>query len=199
MVLKTGRSDRGAKLAQAHSGALAGEDAVYEALFAYYGVQRVTSIDELMDSLELFAARGRAPTRAIASIHDSGGQRALTVDLAESLGVEFAEISEATRGRIAAQLEPGLEAINPLDAWGTGHGAEQTFTESLLALDADPATGLVLFATDLYPLDDGDSSYPGIVAAVRDRLTKPLAWMVHLYWSTEFRTPISAAILGAIQ
>jgi acyl-CoA synthetase (NDP forming) len=180
VVLKTGRSERGAQLAQAHSGALAGEDAVYEALFAYYGVQRVISIDEMMDTLELFAARGRPPTRYIAAIHDSGGQRALTVDLAEAIGVEFAAISDATRDRIAARLEPGLEAINPLDAWGTGNGAEEIFAESLLALDADPATGLVLFATDLYPLDNPESSYPRIAAAVRERLTKPLAWVVHL-------------------
>ena len=180
VVLKTGRSERGAQLAQAHSGALAGVDAVYEALFSHYGVRRATSIDELMDTLELFASGARAPTRYLAAIHDSGGQRALTVDLAEGLGVEFADISEVTRARIAARLEPGLEAINPLDAWGTGNGAEEIFAESLLALDADPATGLVLFATDLYPLDDSTSSYPRIAATVRDRLTKPLAWMVHL-------------------
>lgn len=180
VVLKTGRTERGARLAQAHSGALAGEDAVYEALFAQHGVRRVTSIDEMMDSLELFAAGRRAPTPFVAAVHDSGGQRALMVDLAEAAGVEFAEIGEPTRKRIADQLEPGLEAINPLDAWGTGTGAEEIFSESLLALDADPATGLLLFAVDLYPLDDPESMYPVLTEAILDRLTKPLAWLVHL-------------------
>jgi acyl-CoA synthetase (NDP forming) len=180
VVLKTGRTERGARLAQAHSGALAGEDAVYEALFAQHGVRRVTSIDEMMDSIELFAAGRRAPTPFVAAVHDSGGQRALMVDLADAAGVEFAEIGEPTRKRIADQLEPGLEAINPLDAWGTGTGAEEIFSESLLALDADPATGLLLFAVDLYPLDDPESMYPVLTEAILDRLTKPLAWVVHL-------------------
>jgi len=180
VVLKTGRTERGARLAQAHSGALAGEDAVYEALFDHYGVRRVTSIDEMMDTLELFAAGRRAPTPYISAIHDSGGQRALMVDLAETVGVEFAEIGEPTREHIAARLEPGLEPINPLDAWGTGSGAEEIFSESLLALDADPATGLLLFAVDLYPLDDPESMYPAVTESVLDRLTKPLAWVVHL-------------------
>lgn len=195
VVLKTGRSERGAELAQAHSGALAGDNAVYEALFAYYGVRRATSIDELMDSLELFASGARAPTRQLAAIHDSGGQRALTVDLAEGLSIEFADISKSTRDRIAARLEPGLEAINPLDAWGTGNGAEEIFAESLLALDADPATGLVLFATDLYPLDDANAAYPRIAASVKDRLTKPLAWMVHLTsGASDFQTQALRAL-----
>ena len=60
VALKVGRSKRGAQLTQAHSGALAGEDATYDALFKYYGVQRVRSLDEMMDTLELFDA-GHAP------------------------------------------------------------------------------------------------------------------------------------------
>ena len=56
VVLKSGRSERGARLAQAHSGALAGDNATYEAIFDHYGVRRATSIDEMMDTLELLAA-----------------------------------------------------------------------------------------------------------------------------------------------
>jgi acyl-CoA synthetase (NDP forming) len=177
VALKTGRSPRGAELARAHSGALSGEDRVYDAIFAHHGVRRVASIEELLDTLELFATGMRPAVPRVAALHDSGGQRALLVDLAEDIGVEFAEIGEDTRARLAAVLEPGLEATNPLDAWGTGNGAEDIYAESLLALDADPATGLDLFAVDLYPIDDPRSAYPTIAAGVKDRLTKPLAWL----------------------
>jgi acyl-CoA synthetase (NDP forming) len=51
VALKVGRTERSAQLAQAHSGALAGQDAAYEALFAYYGVRRVKSPDEMMNTL----------------------------------------------------------------------------------------------------------------------------------------------------
>jgi acyl-CoA synthetase (NDP forming) len=179
VVLKTGRTERGAELARAHSGALAGEDAAYEALFAHFGVRRVTSIDELMDTLELFATGMRPPTSAVSALLDSGGERALLVDLAAAAGVEFAAIGEATVARLRELLEPGLEPINPLDAWGTGNGAEEVYAESLRALDSDPATGLDLFAVDLYPIDDPRSSYPKIAASVKDELTKPLAWLTH--------------------
>lgn len=185
VVLKTGRSEQGARLARAHSGALAGEDGAYEALFSHYGVHRVTSIDEMLDTLELFATGMRPRTRGVSALLDSGGQRAMLVDLAEAEGVEFAAIGEATRERLAELLEPGLEPINPLDAWGTGNAAEDIYAECLLALDADPATGLNLFAVDLYPLDDGSpTSYPPIVAPLRERLRNPLAFLVHASTST---------------
>jgi acyl-CoA synthetase (NDP forming) len=180
VVLKTGRTERGAKLAQAHSGALAGEDGAYDAVFEYYGVRRVTSVDEMMDTLELFDSGMRPRTRYVTALHDSGGQRALLVDLADACGVEFASISQETESRLAEVLDPGLAPINPLDAWGTGNASDEIYVDCLLALDADPATGLSLFACDLCPIDDPESSYPGIAAAIKDRLRNPLAWLVHL-------------------
>ncbi|MDH5565206.1 MAG: acetate--CoA ligase family protein [Myxococcales bacterium] len=180
VALKTGRSERGAQLARAHSGALAGADGAYNALFAHYGVRRVRSIDEMIDTLELFATGMRPATPYVSALLDSGGQRALLVDLAEAEGVAFAPITEATSAKLAEVLEPGLDPINPLDAWGTGNGSANIYVESLQALDADPSTGLNLFAVDLYPLDDPGSYYPSIVRPVKDALRNPLAFMVHL-------------------
>src|SRR5258705_8952678 len=97
-----------------------------------------------MDTLELFATGMRPATTGVSAILDSGGQRALLVDLAESIGLELAEIGAATQARLAAVLEPGLEATNPLDAWGTGNGPHEIYAEGVLALDADPATGVTV-------------------------------------------------------
>jgi acyl-CoA synthetase (NDP forming) len=179
VVLKTGRTERGARLARAHSGALAGEDASYDAVFAHYGVRRVTSIDEMMDALELFSSGMRPKTPYVSAVLDSGGQRALLVDLAESAGVEFAPILEQTEQTLAGLLEPGLAPINPLDAWGTGAGADGVYAESLLALDADPSTGLNLLAVDLPPLDDAQSFYPSVAASLQGKLQNPLAVLIH--------------------
>lgn len=179
VVLKTGQSERGARLARAHSGALAGDDATYDAIFARFGVRRVTSIDEMIDTLELLSTGMRPKQSAIAALLDSGGQRAHMVDLAEAVGVEFGAIGSDTEARIQAVLDPGLDPINPLDAWGTGNSAEAIYTESLLALDADPSIGLTLFAVDLPPTDDEDASYPRIAEAVLGQLHNPLAFLLH--------------------
>jgi acyl-CoA synthetase (NDP forming) len=95
----------------------------------------VTSIDEMMDTLELLQTGMRPERKGLAGVLDSGGQRAHMVDLAETVGVEFAAINETTAARLAAVLEPGLDPINPLDAWGTGNGSDDIYVESVLSLD----------------------------------------------------------------
>ena len=185
VALKVGRSRLGAQLAQAHSGALAGEDAVYDALFERYGVRRVKSLDEMMDTLELLAAYRQAsedcpPTGAVAAVLDSGGERALLVDLAEEIGVPFARLNRETKSKLAEALEPGLDPVNPLDAWGTGNDYGNIYRRCLLSLDADPAVGLNLMAVDLMRESTNPPTYPDVILPLRPQLAKPLAFLVNV-------------------
>ena len=69
---------------------------------------------------------GRRSGAASRRVHDSGGERAMFVDLAHDLGVPFARAVRRHRSRaIDDALDPGLEAANPLDAWGTGIDADR--------------------------------------------------------------------------
>ena len=174
VALKTGRSERGAQLALAHSGALAGEDGAYDALFEHYGVRRARSTDEMLDTLELFATGMRTKTHFVSAILDSGGQRALLVDLGEAEGVEFTPITEETEAKLSEVLEPGLDPVNPLDAWGTGNGADDIYAKSIQALDTDPSTGITLLAVDLPPMDDHDSWYANILRPLLSELRRDL-------------------------
>jgi acyl-CoA synthetase (NDP forming) len=134
VALKVGRTETSKSMVIAHSGALAGEDGAFEAIFNEHGVLRVSSLDEMADALELLSCPRRvAGGSGIASVHDSGGERALFADIASEVGVGFAAISDATTSRIQRVLDPGLTAGNPLDAWGTGIDADRIFVESLRA------------------------------------------------------------------
>src|SRR5919106_1314768 len=115
VALKVGREEATRDLVEAHSGALAGEDAAYGALFDAHGVVRVETLDELADTVELFAAGRRAGPGGLAAIHDSGGERAHLVDVAARVGVRLADISERTRDRLAARLDPRPPAVDPPD------------------------------------------------------------------------------------
>ncbi|HEY4790485.1 MAG TPA: CoA-binding protein, partial [Actinomycetes bacterium] len=92
VALKVGQGRAARAMVAAHSGALAGEDGAYQALFDAYGVARVATLDELADTCELLAGR-RAGPGALAAIHDSGGERAHLLDMAERLRVPLAELS----------------------------------------------------------------------------------------------------------
>jgi acyl-CoA synthetase (NDP forming) len=182
VMLTAGRSAGGRALVSAHSGALAAADGGWEALAAAYGVHRVGDLAEMADTLELFSLT-RNPSRqprhepartGIATVHDSGLERAHVADVADELGVPFAAISAPTTARLAALLDPGLEPANPLDVWGTGARAQEQLTGSLAALADDPAVRAVALAVDLVHEFDGDDSYPLAVAETARRTSKPV-------------------------
>jgi acyl-CoA synthetase (NDP forming) len=181
VLLSVGASEAGQALVAAHSGALAADGGAWEALAAAYGVHRVGDLAELSDTLELFsAARRAAPGTGIATVHDSGLERAHTADLAAEAGVPFAPLAPATTARLAGLLDEGLAAGNPLDVWGTGRDTEELFTGCLDALAADPSVGAVALAVDLVPEFDGDESYPRAVLTAAANTAKPVAVLTGL-------------------
>ncbi|MEX2421017.1 MAG: CoA-binding protein, partial [Actinomycetota bacterium] len=177
VALKVGRETFTRELVAAHSGALAGEDGAYEALFEAYGVSRVDSLDEMADTLALFAAGRRAGPGGLASVHDSGGERALIVDSAAAVEVPFAQISSATTERLEALLDPGLPAVNPLDFWGTGRDAHQIVTGCVRALLEDEDTAALAFAVDLTTEDTPDMGYIAMGKATFGETNKPYAML----------------------
>lgn len=146
IALKLGRSERGQAFAKSHSGALSGSADVLDAVFARQGVIGVRSLDEMMDTAELFAAPRQPHNGLIALGSDSGGERQLIVDLAEPLGLPFAPLAASTTSALGQLLSPGMEAANPLDYWGDG---EDVIADCLLTLAADPQVGTLVMATNM--------------------------------------------------
>jgi acyl-CoA synthetase (NDP forming) len=180
VTLKVGRETLTRRMVEAHSGALAGEDGAYEALFEAHGVLRVESLDEMADTLALFASGRRAGPGGLASVHDSGGERALLVDAAATVGVPLARISEETSARMADLLDPGLLAVNPLDFWGTGREAHEVVTGCIRALLDDPDVAALAFAVDLTTEDSPDMGYIGMARATFGETDKPYAMLSNL-------------------
>jgi acyl-CoA synthetase (NDP forming) len=184
LLLAAGTSAASSGLVAAHSGALAAGDGAWQALARAYGVHRVGDLAELADTLELFCAGRRAlgsGQRGIATVHDSGFERAHVADVAAAVGVPFAPLKTETKQRLAAVLDPGLEPGNPLDVWGTGRDSETLFTEALSALADDPGVGAVALAVDLVPEFDGDESYRDAVLAAAARTDKPVAVLASVF------------------
>jgi acyl-CoA synthetase (NDP forming) len=174
VALKVGRSETGAVMAESHSGALVGNDGAYQALFEHYGVVRVDSIDEMAASLMLFAQPRPVGPGGLATIHDSGGERALILDLAEPLGVPFAELQAETVARLEATLDPGLPAVNPLDAWGTGADYWSDFTQCLSAMMEDPGTAVGAVVADRGADGKIFPEYPQFARAAAEASGKPV-------------------------
>ncbi len=143
VALKVGRTELSARLTVSHSGAIAGQDAVYDAIFDRYGVHRARDMDELATSLILFAQPHPVGDGGLVSIHDSGGERQLLIDLASDHGVPLTQLSPASTQHLESLLDPGLPAVNPLDAWSTGGPDFDVAMQNCLAvLMSDPQAAL---------------------------------------------------------
>lgn len=194
VAIKVGRTEASARLCVSHSGALAGDDGAYQALFERYNVQRVSSLDELAVALMLFQ---QSPTPlgpgGLSSLHDSGGERELMIDLAEHRGVAFSRLGEATTAKLAARLDPGLEPVNPLDAWGTGNDAQGIYRDCLTAMMQDPDTAIGAVVCDRKADGAFNHRHAGLAAAVMAASGKPVVVCSNHQGSGDSRDTIEVA------
>ena len=152
VALKVGRTRKSAELTVSHSGALAGDDATYDALFERYGVHRVHDMDELATALILFAELHPIGPGGLATLHDSGGERQLMVDLADAAGVPLTDLGADTVTALEAVLDPELPAVNPLDGWSRGgETANSQMTECLTLMMKDDGVALGAMVLDRAP------------------------------------------------
>jgi len=175
VVLKTGRTERSAELTVSHSGGLAGVDDCYNALFDKYGIQRVADMDELATTLIMFDQPHSLANGNMVSMHDSGGERQLIIDIADQQGVEFAELEEATTQKLEEILDPGLPPVNPLDAWGKGLGdADQIMIDSMIAMLSDSNASMGAIVMDRGPLGKIFPEYIDYLEQTNQQTGKPV-------------------------
>lgn len=98
----------------------------------------------------------------------------MLIDLADDEGVRFAEIGEPTRQVLGERLDYGLEAVNPLDAWGTGRDYVGVYRDCLTALMRDPDTGIGMFLFDIALEDHLSCGFVEACIQVSDATDKPL-------------------------
>ena len=146
IVLKAGRHAAGAKVVMSHTGALVGNDAVFDAALRRVGAIRVPKIGNLFAAAEALAG-GRLPQgNRLAIVTNGGGPGALAADVVEENGVELARLSESTQGALDAVLPAGWSRTNPVNV--RADASAQRFSDALkLVLDDRANDGvLVLFA-----------------------------------------------------
>jgi acyl-CoA synthetase (NDP forming) len=184
-------------LAVSHSGALAGSDRCYQAVFDYYGVQRVSDMDELATALVMFAQPHEAASGGLVCLHDSGGERQLIIDLADGLKVPLTEVEESTSARLSEMLDPGLPAVNPLDAWGAGGpNASATMASCFSILLTDPGAAMGAVVHDRGPNSEIYSSYLDYLEKAQRASGKPVFLVANRQGSGADELAISSTYQG---
>ncbi|WP_405663026.1 MULTISPECIES: acetate--CoA ligase family protein [unclassified Streptomyces] len=161
VVLKVGRSSVGSAATTAHTGALIGSGAAYQALFDQLDLPVVTDYDEMAAVLQCLAVPelpAAAGTR-VGVITISGGQAALTADLAADRGLTVPRFAEATARGLESAM-PGAPGHNPFDAGGSVEYPDGGFRRSVELIAADDDVDSVLVVLDAQAtMTDAETDY----------------------------------------
>ncbi|MBB3642476.1 acetate--CoA ligase family protein [Variovorax atrisoli] len=117
VMVKVGSTALGAQAAASHTAALAGDDAVYDAVFRQYGVLRARNLTEFFDLAHSAAVAGRPRDRSIGLFTLSGGVGALMADEASAQGLDVQPLSDAAQDTLRSWV-PFAAPRNPVDITG---------------------------------------------------------------------------------
>jgi acetyltransferase len=176
IILKPGRCAESARAAHSHTGAMAGDDAVYEAAFRRVGAVRVEEIAELFDAAEVLDSKRLPAGPRLAIVTSAGGPGVMATDALIRLGGELAELSDESMKQLNAFLPPYWSKANPIDV--LGDATVDRFAKALTICLGDPMVdGVLVIYT---PTDSAPSTQ--VAHAVADsakNARKPViaAWM----------------------
>jgi acyl-CoA synthetase (NDP forming) len=113
-VVKAGRTQAAARTVQSHTGSLAGADVVFDAFCRQAGLARCDTLAALCETLKVFHAGGIGGRRVLI-MGASGGDMAMTADLALPLALDFAPIPQKATERLREILSDRVTIANPFD------------------------------------------------------------------------------------
>jgi acetyltransferase len=167
VVIKAGRAPEGAHAAHSHTGALAGNDAVYDAVFRRAGLLRVQDTIELFDAVETLAHAQHFRGDRLAILSNGGGAAVLATDRAVAEGVHLAKLAPETMTRLDGVLPPTWSRGNPVDIIGDAPGAR--YAAALEALLDDPGIDGVLVLNCPTAIVDGLDAAQAVIDCGKDR------------------------------
>jgi len=118
LLIKSGRTVQGADAAASHTGSLAGEDAICDAVLKEAGIIRVDTIDEMFNSAIMMTYQPPPKGRKLAIVTNAGGPGVMATDAAVGMGLEIPRFGEETTRKLKTALPAAANIKNPVDVIG---------------------------------------------------------------------------------
>jgi acetate---CoA ligase (ADP-forming) len=172
LIVKNGRSEGAKAAAQSHTGALAGDDRVFDAVCERYGIVRLPSLDDMIETALAFRS-GRLPNGVgTVFVGYSGSARGLILDAAQDAGLVLPPLTQATLDALAPHMDPGTSSENPLDLGPMATRDPERYQRICQIVATDPNANVIAVQAQL-PLD-GETPDPKWLAAVMSQTAKPV-------------------------
>jgi len=179
VVVKLGTSTEGRTAALAHTGALAGSVAAFDAVAGAAGAIRVTTLDDVIEVVE-YLLHTRAPAGdGLGAITLSGGLRGLLLDAAARNGLRFPALAPDTQKALEAFMGAGSAVGNPLDGGYALLSSLETYERSLELMLSDPGIDVLLIQEELPrgPGSERKEEYLRKAEEIAARAKKPVAYV----------------------
>lgn len=149
IVMKTGKYEQITQITQSHTGAMAGSDLVYDAVFARAGMLRVNSIAELFAAAETLSMTKPFNGKRLAILSNGGGLNILASDHLLDSGGELTQFSEETTSQLKRTLTKAPNLCNPVDIGLNATAKEFAQAYEILAKSREVDCVLILYAPTL--------------------------------------------------
>jgi acyl-CoA synthetase (NDP forming) len=150
VVVKSGRSQAGARATSSHTGALiAASDVTVDALFRQAGVIRTDTLAELFDVASLLANQPLPRGNRVGIITNAGGPAILCADACEARGLEVPVLDKESQAALHKFLKPGASATNPVDMIASASAEDYRHAVEILSNDKHIDALIVIFIPPL--------------------------------------------------
>ncbi len=149
VILKPGRTERGRKAAESHTRSLAGNDAIYDAVFRQFGIHRAPTLEELYDFAKALAYLPAPTGPRMLIVTSSGGSAVIATDVAVEEGFNVTPLPPALADQLREFLPSHCIVGNPLDLTGDANAewyrkvltAAEGHYDVVMSIFGDPIPG----------------------------------------------------------
>ncbi len=176
IVYKSGRFPESAAAAASHTGALASEDSIYDAVFRRAGLARVFNFGNIFDFTDLVGRRRIPKGNRLAIVTNAGGPGVMATDSLISLGGKLVKLSDETMQKLNDYLPPFWSHGNPIDV--LGDATPERFAKSTEIILQDKNVDAVLVLLTPQAMTDPNATATAI-AKMATKTTKSImaAWL----------------------
>lgn len=183
VIVKSGRTAAGARAVTSHTGAIAGTDAAFGALFAQCGIIRANTIEEMFDVAMVLAnqplprvhdADGRPPVQQgtrVAIVTNAGGPAIMATDACGANGLALATLSPRSQELLRMNLVPEASVKNPVDLLAAADEKDFRFVLEHVLRDDNVDAAIVIFVP---PIVTDAEKVAQSIAAVAGNFNKPV-------------------------
>ncbi|MDY6967729.1 MAG: CoA-binding protein [Spirochaetota bacterium] len=180
VLFKTGRTEDGLRTASSHTGAIAVDDAIFDAAIKQAGIIRAKDMEEFIDFSKIFDYPIRPMGNRVGVVTYSGGIGSMVADACGDFGLKLSELSKESIEKIRPTLLPSAKISNPIDCFAVGipldinDAYKMPINAFMKDENVDLALSCFMVNQKVWSID-----FQYILSDIKKQQTKPLiAWVI---------------------